>query len=85
MLTPTPLPDEAYITDEIDGEVYRMRRGFAGFELVETDRTAEELNLEAGVTPAHVSAMLAGMIQGWTAIDADPDLYDQDGSRRSLN
>jgi hypothetical protein len=79
------LPQFAFVEDENNGKVYYVHRGEPTFHPVATDRTADELNHDAGVTPAQASAMRAGILYGWNSPAADPDLYAENGERRAVN
>ena len=73
------LPEFAYHRDTTTNRVVRLKRGEEGFYTFYTDKTAEELNRIAGVTPAQAGAMLAGSMFGWHTKAANPDNYDANG------
>jgi len=69
------LPGRAYATLAVNGATIAINRGADHYERLETHQTADELNLQHGVTPAQARAMLAGVLCGWKTSLANPDMY----------
>lgn len=76
------LPEFAYHRDPSTGRVIRLKRGEEGHYVYYTNKTPEDLNKQAGVTPAQAEAMLAGSMFGWHIKAADPSNYDDNGKLR---
>jgi len=76
------LPGIAFATLASTGLTVAICLGEALPLRVNSDKTAEELNRQYGVTPAQARAMLAGMLLGWRSSLADPDIYDDNGQLR---
>lgn len=74
------LPVIAFATLAASGETIAIRRGEPSHYRLETTKTAEELNMMYGVSPAQAQAMLAGTTLGWHAPQADPEQYDIAGN-----
>jgi hypothetical protein len=72
---PTKLPGHAFATLAATGATIAITLGESRYELVNTTKTADELNHMYGVTPAQARAMLAGVLVGWRTHLANPDLY----------
>jgi len=74
------LPELCYTTlPSNQGQVIAIRRGEPGYYPIVTALTAEELNGDANITAAQISAMLAGSLFGWDVPGADPERYTADG------
>jgi len=73
------LPGLAFATLAVNGSTIAITRGASHYERVDGGLTAEELNLQHGVTPAQARAMLAGVMCGWKTSLANPDLYGDCG------
>ena len=73
------LPSQAFATLAVNGATIAITLGASQYERVNTTQTAEELNALYGVTPAQARAMLAGVLIGWRAHLANPDLYGPRG------
>jgi len=74
------LPELCYTTlPSNPAQVIAIRRGVPGYYPIETALTAEELNGDADISAAQVSAMLAGSLFGWEVPGADPERYTVDG------
>jgi hypothetical protein len=58
------------------GEPIVITRGEAGYRRLPEGRSIEAINLLFDVTPAHIAAMEAGSLFGWTVPGADPRSYD---------
>jgi len=69
------LPGKAFATLAVNGTTIAITRGESSYERLNTVQTADELNLQHGVTPAQARAMLAGVLCGWRTNLANPDLY----------
>ncbi len=84
------LPRCALVRDE-DGRVCQICRGESTLYPLEgsawpvpfTDEDVAEINQRAGVTPAQLAAMVAGVRYGWKDPRADPAGYDRQGNRIS--
>lgn len=74
------LPEFAYHRDPATNRVVRIKRGEEGYYTFYTDKTAEELNRIAGVTPAQAMAMVSGSMFGWHTKAANPDTYNINGN-----
>lgn len=81
------LPRCALVRDE-DGRVCQIYRGESTLYPLEgsawpvpfTDEDVAEINQRAGVTPAQLAAMVAGVRYGWRDPRADPAGYDRQGN-----
>ena len=73
------LPGLAFATLAATGATIAIIRGASRYERVHTGQTADELNDMHGVTRAQARAMLAGVLLGWRANLANPDLYGDYG------
>ena len=81
------LPEVAYVDNPIetagqrrydtDAPVIALKRGEYGYYPIHTKASAEALNEGAGVTQAHVEAMLLGSAMGWAAPGANPDYWEE--------
>lgn len=69
------LPGLAFATLAATGATIAITRGASCYERVQTNQTADELNDMHSVTRAQARAMLAGVLLGWRANLANPDLY----------
>ena len=80
------LPEKCYAGD-YDGTVVLIEYGekgylstdYAGSDREEGKAIADKLNAELGVTKAQASAMRAGLMNGWSSRDANPQNYDENG------
>ena len=80
------LPEKCYAAD-YDGKIVLVEYGERGWlptEYSAEDREsgkviADRLNAELGVTKAQAAAMVAGLMNGWSSLDANPKRYDEDG------
>jgi len=73
------LPGRAFATLAATGATIAITLGASQYERVETGKSADELNQLYGVTPAQARAMLAGVLVGWRAHLANPELYGPNG------
>jgi hypothetical protein len=69
------LPGKAFARLAVNGATIAITRGESRYEQLNTAQSADELNLQHGVTPAQARAMLAGVLLGWRTNLANPDLY----------
>lgn len=84
------LPRCALVREE-DGRVCQICRGESTLYPLEgsawpvpfTDEDVAEINQRAGVTPAQLAAMVAGVRYGWKDPRTDPAGYDRQGNRIS--
>ena len=73
------LPNIAFATLAATGTTIAITRGVPHYARVHTGKTADELNQMYGVTRGQARAMLAGVLCGWRANLANPDLYGDYG------
>jgi len=76
------LPEMCATRLEETGERIVIKRGESGHWPMPDDMTVERINALFGATPAHVAAMEAGSMFGWTVPSVDPTRYDEDGRFR---
>ena len=74
------LPQLAYIDNPWDkspgaSPVIAVKRGESGYYPIHTPLSADELNVNAGVTPAQREAMHIGSMMGWTVPGANPLMH----------
>lgn len=84
------LPDYCYNTDNITGELIKLKAGESGYYRVTNlpssmkakspEELADELNTELGVTKPQREAMEWGSMFGWETAMANPDNYDAEGN-----
>ena len=79
------LPEYCYTESEITGRAILIKRGIEGyFELQGNEQSAEELNVQLGVTAAEVEAMTLGSMFGWHVPGADPKLHEELNKSREI-
>jgi len=82
------LPELCYTVAIGEASLGIIKRGESGFYRSDylignqdPGTFAAEMNAKLGVTQGDVSAMVAGSMFGWHCPGADPDMYNEDGSR----
>ena len=73
------LPGIAFARIASTGRTVAIRLGESRYLYIDTDKNPDELNRQFGVTPAQARAMLAGVLIGWRARLANPELYGPNG------
>ena len=80
------LPEKCFAALETTGETIVVHRGVMGYtptgqrpEGLGSQKGADVLNAQIGVTKAQAAAMLAGSMFGWACPGADPANYDEQG------
>lgn len=72
------LPDMCYSTIEETGETIILKKEIEGYFPSINQNSADELNIEIGVTKQQEQAMLIGSMFGWDVPGANPEVYKDD-------
>ena len=82
MATSNPkLPEVCWAVSEVSGELICIKNGEAGYypsswstgSREQNQKIADQCNLQRGITPLQVEAMVNGSMFGWNTLAADPE------------